>query len=135
VIKRIYELIAGDEARHAGAYLQYMKQAMQDNSHSARAAFTKVGIFMAGGARLGTPLHPTNLHVNKNLFPRDTVQSRLPDPDALTRWLETQINFDAEWEGRVSALILKNLSLLFGEKFQTLRDLNKYRTFVKTGGV
>jgi hypothetical protein len=90
---------------------------------------------MAGSARLGTPLHPTNLHVNKNLFPRDTVQSRLPDPDALTRWLETQINFDAEWERRVSALILKNLSLLFGEKFQTLRDLNKYRTFVKTEGV
>ena len=62
------------------------------------------------------PLHPTNLHVNSGLFPNDTVQSRLPDPSWLERWLDEQIRFDAGWEKRVVAMILKNLSSLFGER-------------------
>src|SRR5512144_3167145 len=51
VIKRIYEILAGDEARHAGAYFQYMRRAIE---------------------RVGKPLHPTNLHVSKENYPRDT---------------------------------------------------------------
>ena len=49
---------------------------------------------MASSGKSGKPLHPTNLHVNKTLFPNDTVQSRLPDPEWLERWLDTQIKFD-----------------------------------------
>src|SRR5258706_5741101 len=80
VIKAIYETLARDEARHGGAYLRYMKRAMQKFGDEARAAFPKVGVLMASARRTAQALHPTNLHVNERLFPRDTVQSRLPDP-------------------------------------------------------
>ena len=127
VIKRIYDLIARDEARHGGAYLQYMRRAIAQSGDDARTAFAKVGILMASSGRSGKPLHPTNLHVNKSLFPNDTVQSRLPDPQWLQPWLDRQICFDAEWEGKVVEGILRNLSLLFGKKFGSVRELNHYR--------
>ena len=127
VIKRIYDLIARDEARHGGAYLQYMRRAIAQSGDEARTAFAKVGMLMASSGRSGKPLHPTNLHVNKSLFPNDTVQSRLPDPEWLQPWLDRQICFDAEWEGRVVEGILRNLGLLFGRKFASVRDLNRYR--------
>ncbi len=127
VIKRIYDLIARDEARHGGAYLQYMRRAVAQSGDEARTAFAKVGMLMASSARSGKPLHPTNLHVNKSLFPNDTVQSRLPDPEWLQPWLDRQICFDAEWEGKVVEGILRNLGLLFGRKFASVRDLNRYR--------
>src|SRR3546814_20790666 len=45
VIKAIYKIIAQDEARHAGAYLRYMKRALIHQSkelgHNARNAFSK----------------------------------------------------------------------------------------------
>src|SRR4249919_1332071 len=69
VIKRIYELIARDEARHAGAYLRYMKRALERFGDEARRAFTKLGVLMASPRR--KPLHPTNLHVARGLFPHD----------------------------------------------------------------
>jgi hypothetical protein len=127
VIRHIYELISRDEARHGGAYLKYMKRALDRSGDAARRAFAKVGVLMASSGRAGKPLHPTNLHVNKGLFPRDTVQSRLPDPGWLERWLETQIRFDKECEQRVVGGILRNLSILLGETFETGRDLNRYR--------
>jgi hypothetical protein len=82
---------------------------------------------MAASGRAGKPLHPTNLHVNKAMFPNDTVQSKLPDPEWLERWLDQQINFDKEWEGKVVKMILHNLSSLFDKSLTTLGDLNKYR--------
>ena len=82
---------------------------------------------MASAGRAGKPLHPTNLHVNKALFPDDTVQARLPDPSWLERWLDTQIGFDADWEKRVVDLILLNLSKLFDTPIRTLQELNRYR--------
>ena len=129
VIKHIYDTISRDEARHGGAYLQYMKHFLgeQGEGEVTAAAFAKVGFLMASSGRAGKPLHPTNLHVNETLFPRDTVQSRLPNPEWLEHWLDEQICFDAEWEGRVQTMILKNLSLLFGEDFASTRDLNRYR--------
>ncbi|MEI6302137.1 MAG: ferritin-like domain-containing protein [Betaproteobacteria bacterium] len=127
VIKHIYDLIARDEARHGGAYLQYMRRAVAQSGDEARTAFAKVGMLMASSGRSGKPLHPTNLHVNKSLFPNDTVQSRLPDPEWLQPWLDRQICFDAEWEGKVVEGILRNLGLLFGRKFASVRDLNRYR--------
>ncbi|MET0963866.1 MAG: ferritin-like domain-containing protein, partial [Noviherbaspirillum sp.] len=73
------------------------------------------------------PLHPTNLHVNQALFPNDTVQSRLPDPEWLEAWLDTQIRFDSEWEKKVVDRILHNMSLLFDRSFATVQELNRYR--------
>jgi hypothetical protein len=84
-------------------------------------------VLMASPHRAGKPLHPTNLHVNKLLFPNDTVQARLPDPVWLERWLDEQIQFNGDWEKRVSRMILKNLSSLFGETFETVQQLNRFR--------
>ena len=127
VIKRIYELISRDEARHAGAYLQYMKKAVREHGDRARAAFARIGMLMANSHRSPKALHPTNLHVNRDLFPNDTVQSRLPDPQWLERWLDNQIDFDKAWESKVIAAILRNLSNLFGVAIRSVHDLNRYR--------
>jgi hypothetical protein len=79
VIKHIYETLS-DEARHGGAYLRYMKRAMNKFGDEARAAFAKVGVLMASaGARPRRCTRPTCTST-QTLFPRDTVQSRLPDP-------------------------------------------------------
>src|SRR5512141_2709481 len=53
VLRRIYELIAADEGRHAGAYLKYMKRATERVGDPARVAFAKVGVLMASGGRGG----------------------------------------------------------------------------------
>lgn len=127
VIKRIYEIISQDEARHGGAYRQYMKRAIERCGDEARRAFAKIGMLMASSGRSGKPLHPTNLHVNKDLYPRDTVQSRLPDPDWLEHWLDEQIKFDKLWEGKVVTAILKNCAILFQRSIETVQDLNRYR--------
>lgn len=133
VIREIYRLISRDEARHGGAYLQYMKRALNSVGDPARAAFAKVGVLMASSGRSGKPLHPTNLHVSKALFPNDTVQSRLPDPAWLERWLDEQIRFDREWEHKVVKVILHNLSLLFGQGFESVKDLNRFRKEIAAG--
>jgi hypothetical protein len=127
VIKKIYDTISKDEARHAGAYFRYMKRALQSVGLEASLAFAKIGVLMASSARTAQPLHPTNLHVNKSLFPNDTVQSRLPDPSWLEHWLDTQIEFDKVCEGRVVGGILKQLSALFDRTFETSADLNRFR--------
>jgi hypothetical protein len=127
VIKQIYDTLAKDEARHGGAYLRYMKRALTQFGDEARAAFSKVGVLMASARRTAQALHPTNLHVNARLFPRDTVQSRLPDPAWLEHWLDKQIQFDSAWEGKVVERILHNLSLLFERSFASVQELNRYR--------
>ena len=127
VIQQIYTRLSQDEARHGGAYLKYMKQAIARCGLEAKSAFAKVGVLMASARRTAQAMHPTNLHVNKSLFPNDTVQSRVPDPEWLAHWLDHQIKFDASWEGRVVDRILHNLSLLFNRSFATVQELNKYR--------
>ena len=127
VIKAIYRLLSQDEARHGGAYLRYMKKSLSELGDTARAAFAKIGVLMASAKRTDKALHPTNLHVNQSLFPLDTIQSRLPDPDWLEHWLDKQIKFDKEWETKVVERILHNLSLLFERTFTSVQDLNRYR--------
>ena len=127
VIQHIYTQLSQDEARHGGAYLRYMKRAIGRFGDEARAAFSKVGVLMASAKRTAQALHPTNLHVNKALFPRDTIQSRLPDPQWLERWLSQQIKFDAEWETKVVERILHNMGLLMNRSFQTVQELNRFR--------
>ena len=127
VIKDIYTRLSQDEARHGGAYLKYMKRAIAKCGLEAKVAFAKVGVLMASARRTAQAMHPTNLHVNKALFPNDTVQSRMPDPAWLEYWLDQQIKFDAVWETRVVERILHNLSLLLERSFGTVQELNKYR--------
>jgi hypothetical protein len=127
VIRHIYTQLSQDEARHGGAYLRYMKRAIGHFGDEARAAFSKVGVLMASAKRTAQALHPTNLHVNKALFPRDTIQSRLPDPQWLEHWLSQQIKFDAEWETKVVERILHNMGLLMNQSFATVQELNRFR--------
>ena len=127
VIQHIYGLLSQDEARHGGAYLRYMKKYLQQFGDTARAAFSKIGVLMASARRTEKPLHPTNLHVNQALFPNDTVQSRLPDPDWLEHWLDQQIQFDTAWENKVVERILHNMSLLLERSFNSVQELNRYR--------
>jgi hypothetical protein len=127
VIKRIYETLSGDEARHAGAYFKYMSRAIEKVGDEARLAFAKIGILMASAARKGTPMHPTNLHVNKSLFPNDTVQSRLPDAKWLEHWLDTQIQFDKVCENKVVGSILAKLGTLYNRTLESAADLKTFR--------
>ena len=127
VIKSIYTRLSQDEARHGGCYLKYMKRAIGNFGLEAKTAFAKVGVLMASARRTAQALHPTNLHVNKSLFPRDTIQSRVPNPEWLAHWLDSQIKFDATWENKVVERILHNMSLLLHRSFVTVQDLNKYR--------
>ncbi|MFZ9098928.1 MAG: ferritin-like domain-containing protein, partial [Burkholderiaceae bacterium] len=127
VIKAIYTILSQDEARHGGAYLRYMRRAIEQFGNEARQAFAKIGVLMASARRTAQALHPTNLHVNKQLFPRDTVQSRLPDPAWLEHWLDKQIEFDATWENKVVERILHNLSLLLEQSFRSVQELNRFR--------
>src|ERR1700752_5432277 len=82
---------------------------------------------MASARMTAQALHPTNLHVNQSLFPRDTIQSRLPNPDWLERWLDQQIKFDSVWENKVVERILHNMSLLMERSFKSVQELNRYR--------
>ncbi|AWB34486.1 ferritin family protein [Orrella marina] len=131
VIQNIYKTIAKDEARHAGAYLKYMRRAVHDKGQvfadQAKQAFAKIGLLMASARRTPQALHPTNLHVNKDMYPDDTVQSKLPEPGWLEHWLDQQIRFDAEWEAKVSQRILHNLSVLLEVPIKTVQDLNRVR--------
>jgi hypothetical protein len=127
VIKRIYEVLSGDEARHAGAYFKYMRRAIEMLGDEARLAFAKIGVLMASASRAGKPLHPTNLHVNKGLFPSDTVQSKLPDPEWLEHWLDHQIRFDKVCENKVVQSILAKLSTLYDRTIESAGDLNRFR--------
>src|SRR5947208_573933 len=60
-------------------------------------------------------------------FPRDTIQSRLPDPSWLEAWLDKQIQFDSVWENKVIERILHNMSLLMERSFASVQELNRYR--------
>jgi len=82
---------------------------------------------MASARRTAQALHPTNLHVNEALFPRDTIQSRLPDPAWLEHWLDKQIQFDSVWETKVVERILHNMSLLMERSFASVQELNRFR--------
>ena len=104
-----------------------MKRAINNFGVEAKSAFARIGVLMASARRTAQALHPTNLHVNKSLFPRDTIQSRLPNPEWLEHWLDKQIHFDAAWEGKVVERILHNLSLLMDRSFKSVQELNRFR--------
>jgi hypothetical protein len=127
VIKRIYKTLAGDEARHAGAYFRYMARAIDKLGDEAKIAFAKIGILMASAARAGKPLHPTNLHVAKDMFPNDTVQSKLPDPGWLEAWLDHQIQFDRVCESKVVQSIFAKLGTLYERVIADAADLKRFR--------
>lgn len=126
VIKTIYEILSNDEARHARSYYEYMRRALSSNTTVAQDSFSKIGVLMTN-PRINKAMHPTNLHVSKELYPADTVNGRLPDPEWLTTWLNKEIDFNEEWELRVEEGILRNYSALFGESFTNPKSLRKYR--------
>lgn len=132
VIRKIYDLISRDEARHGGAYLRYMKKALVNGGDEVKAAFARTGMLMASAGRSSKALHPTNLHVNQSLYPEDTVQSKVPDPGWLERWLDDQIRFDRDWEKKVVDMILLNMSKLFERPIRTLQELNRFRRELRT---
>jgi hypothetical protein len=77
---QIYDFISRDEARHGGAYLQFMRRAIERTATTRARAFAKIGVLMASARRAGKAAAPTNLHVNRGTFSARHVQSRLPGP-------------------------------------------------------
>ena len=65
--------------------------------------------------------------------PKDTIQSRMPEPGWLEHWLDKQIQFDKHWEGKVSGRILHNMSILLKQPFNSVQDLNKFRKSLSSG--
>ena len=126
VIKYIYDLISKDEARHGGCYRRFMERAIERQGDTARLAFARMGVLMAS-IRTSNALHPTNLHVNKTLYPKDRVQDRVPEPGWMEHWLNEQICFDRSWQEKVIARILNSLSLILKVKLDSVRDLQQYR--------
>ncbi|PCH62400.1 MAG: ferritin [Gammaproteobacteria bacterium] len=126
VIKKIYNFLSADEARHASCYMRYMRKAIDGLGDEARLAFAKIGVLMTN-TKTSRAMHPTNLHVCEALFPNDTVQSKMPDPEWLEKWLDQQIKFDKGWEDKVVTAILRKLSGLFELKFECAKDLRIYR--------
>ena len=126
VIKKIYRTTANDEARHSHAYFEYMQRAIREKGDEAKDAFLKIGVLMLN-PRLNKAMHPTNLHVNKALYPNDTVNSRCPEPGYLERWLNTLIHFDDSWEDKVNSAILRSFSNLFETSFADVHALRTYR--------
>ena len=104
-----------------------MKGDIQKVGLEAKRDFGKGGGVRASARRTSQARHQTNRHGNKALFPNDTVQARLPNPDWLEHWLDKQIDFDAVWENKVVERILHNMSLLMERSFGTVQELNKYR--------
>ena len=51
------------------------------------------------------------------------------------RWLDEQIRFDRDWESKVVGSILKKLSTLLGQSFDTVQSLNRYRKMLNAGAV
>ena len=131
VIQQIYTFLSNDEARHARAYFDYMKKAVSQKSHEAILAFSKIGVLMTN-ARLNKAMHPTNLHVNKEMFPEDTVNGKLPDPEWLENWLNNEIIFDDSWEKKVNKAVLNSLSNLFRAKLESTQELRDYRRKILT---
>lgn len=126
VIRQIYTLLANDEARHARAYFEYMKKNLVKREDESKLAFSKIGVLMTN-ARLNKAMHPTNLHVNKSMYPHDTVNDKLPDPTWLANWLNCEIQFNEEWENKVSQAILNSFSNLFHVSFRSPQELREYR--------
>ncbi len=126
VIKQIYSVLSSDEARHASCYMRYMDKAIKQAGDAAKLSFAKIGVLMTN-QKTSRAMHPTNLHVNETMFPNDTVQSKMPEPEWLENWLNTQIDFNREWEDKVVTAILRKMSGLFDRKLETAKDLSRYR--------
>ena len=134
VIRKIYDLISRDEARHGGAYLRFMKRAIErggDEAHARVREDRRADGEPAPRRQAAAPDQPARQPASCSR--NDTVQSRLPDPAWLERWLDEQIRFDATWEKRVVAMILHNLSSLFGQTFESVQQLNRFRKSLAAG--
>ena len=86
-----------------------------------------MGVLMASARRSAQALHPTNLHVNQSLFPRDTIQSRLPDPAGWSTGSTSRSSSTRPGKSKVVERILHNLSLLMDRSFASVQELNRYR--------
>jgi len=103
-----------------------MKRAIERYGNEARLSFSKIGL-LKSNPRINKALHPTNLHVNKERYPQDTVNSQLPDPSWLQEWLTHEIKFDQAWEKKVTNGILAGLSALLGVRLSSPYEILAYK--------
>ena len=93
VIKKIYSLLSQDEARHGGVYLRYMKKYLKIYGVKAKLAFAKIGLLMTSSKKKLKSTSSYQPHVNEDLYPNDTVQSKLPSLAGLKIGLINKSNF------------------------------------------
>jgi hypothetical protein len=97
-----------------------------------RACASRRGLTFSGTGKKCAPIRQAIANAVSGIVQRlrgGALESRQrrADPSWLARWLDEQIRFDARWEQRVIGMILANLSLLFGETFASVQQLNRFR--------
>ena len=95
VIKRIYELIARDEARHGGAYLRYHEARDRSPGRSRHARVRQDRRAHGQPAPCGQAAAPDQPAREQDALPATTpCRAGCPTRAWLERWLDEQIRFD-----------------------------------------
>lgn len=127
VIKKIYRVIAADEARHAATYLAYMKQAVSHYGDEARIAFSKGAALMLNRMKMSQVFPPAGLHFQAGFYPSGIIQQGQSAEDMRLVGENMLLSLGFDWEQKAMNAILNNTSHLLGEDFTDEQALNQYR--------
>lgn len=130
VYKKILQLLAADESRHSRIFYTFCERYLEKDYHRAVDGYTKVALFLTTNR---THKHPTANTVNRQDLSAGSVQSRKPEADLFAKtWSPTL-------QGQDSSILINkylgSLSKLLNYKFDSARDILKYRRDLKMSPV